>query len=131
MGGRLFDGLPNLKQVNLLSNECISQRFTESLQLKDVRKIVSQKCSPEDQCGVVQVTGGFVVGGKEVKRGHWPFLVALLLLKNDAFFCGGNLISSKHVLSGKLNFLTLWDPPRLVQGASEKLQMPRENSVAL
>lgn len=45
---------------------------------------------------------GLVLGGKRTDRGQWPFLVALRHIIHKRFFCGGSLISSKHVLTGLL-----------------------------
>jgi secreted trypsin-like serine protease len=42
-----------------------------------------------------------IYGGKEVKRGEWPWIVAFAYKPRNTFFCGGNLISNKHILSGK------------------------------
>jgi hypothetical protein len=60
---------------------------------------------PESQssqsCGSRSETAGLVVGGKEVKRGDWPWLVAFVHTQENLFFCGGSLISDRHVLSGE------------------------------
>lgn len=45
---------------------------------------------------------GFVFGGQPAAKGAWPWLVALIHRKHEKFFCGGSLISAKHVLSGKV-----------------------------
>lgn len=45
---------------------------------------------------------GQIAGGTPSSRGKWPWLVALIYRKYDQFFCGGSLISAKHVLSGKV-----------------------------
>ena len=55
------------------------------------------------QCGQRVVVSGLIVGGNETKPGEWPWLVALTLNPSHSFFCGGTLISEKHVLSGELN----------------------------
>lgn len=53
-----------------------------------------------DDCGKVSFSSGFVIGGTKSKRGQWPFLVAVFNLETNKFFCGGNLITSKNVLTG-------------------------------
>lgn len=53
----------------------------------------------DNNCGRVSYTSSFIIGGNEVVRKKWPFLVALILASNGKYFCGGNLISSKHVLT--------------------------------
>lgn len=40
-----------------------------------------------------------IIGGSAVERGQWPFVVALLVKTSKQFFCGGTLITSKHVLT--------------------------------
>lgn len=54
------------------------------------------------KCGEVSYVQGSVIGGNATIRGQWPFLVALHHLKLEKFFCGGNLFTSKHVLTGCL-----------------------------
>lgn len=39
-------------------------------------------------------------GGEEVDRGQWPFIVALYLAKESRYFCGGTLVTNKHILTG-------------------------------
>lgn len=56
-------------------------------------------------CGEVFYVQGLVIGGTTTIRGQWPFLVALHHLEANAFFCGGNLITSRHVLTGRLTFI--------------------------
>lgn len=43
-----------------------------------------------------------VIGGKPIAKGDWPWLVALVYSESGQHFCGGTLISAKHVLSGKV-----------------------------
>lgn len=55
-------------------------------------------------CGVSQVTTGFIHHGAGFKRGTYPWLVAMMLKTNyttPQFFCGGTIISSNFVLTGK------------------------------
>lgn len=41
-------------------------------------------------------------GGEKTDRGQWPFLAALFTVKEEEndFYCGGSLISPRHVLTG-------------------------------
>lgn len=55
----------------------------------------------EEFCGKVSISTGLVVNGEEARPGEFPFLVALYKIENDKFFCAGNLISRRHVLSGE------------------------------
>lgn len=41
--------------------------------------------------------------GNTVHKGEWPWIVAFIYEKNEKMFCGGSLISEKHVLSGKFS----------------------------
>lgn len=59
------------------------------------------------QCGRVTVTPPIandidvrIMFGSDTFRGEFPFLVALNYTKDSTFFCGGTLISKKHVLTG-------------------------------
>lgn len=47
---------------------------------------------------------GTVYGGKKTEKAEWPWIVAFLHRKYQNFFCGGTLISEKHVLSGEVMF---------------------------
>lgn len=55
-----------------------------------------------DGCGRKSGGVGLVFGGDQVRKGDWPWLVAFVYWPGEQFFCGGNLISRKHVLSGKV-----------------------------
>jgi hypothetical protein len=57
-------------------------------------------------CGLVHKGSGLIVNGAEFRRGSFPWLVALMYVGDNSpskFFCGGTLISAKHVLTGKLS----------------------------
>lgn len=64
----------------------------------------SFSCLPmiKSTCGKRLSAVGTVFGGKEVQKSDWPWLVAFINRQTDIFFCAGNLISNKHVLSGEL-----------------------------
>lgn len=55
-------------------------------------------------CGKFSFSSGLVVNGDEAKRGEFPFLVALLKLQTQKFFCAASLITDKHALTGKTSF---------------------------
>lgn len=61
------------------------------------------------QCGTVRdVRLPLILGGNQTIRGQWPFVVALHKGEVFEYICGGTLISTKHVLTGKdLLFLLL------------------------
>lgn len=65
-------------------------RYSTSGELVDLTK-----------CGRKFVGAGMVFGGEKTTQNSWPWLVALFYLPKNQFFCGGSLISSKHVLSGE------------------------------
>lgn len=54
-----------------------------------------------DTCGTLNIQAGLIVNGEEARKGEFPFLVALYKLENDQFFCAGNLITRRHVLTGE------------------------------
>lgn len=51
-------------------------------------------------CGEVILARPLIVNGTVTLRGEWPFIVALYQVKHPKYFCGGTLISHKHVLTG-------------------------------
>jgi secreted trypsin-like serine protease len=55
----------------------------------------------EDICGKVSIQSGLVVNGEEARPGEFPFLAALYKIADDKFFCAGNLITRRHVLTGE------------------------------
>lgn len=60
---------------------------------------------PSDNCGIVKTTleiRSLIFGGEEVKRGEWPWLVAIFQIDvgfGANFACGGNLVSRKAVVT--------------------------------
>lgn len=56
-------------------------------------------------CGKRKGVTGTSFGGTQVKKGEWPWLVAFTQRYEKEFFCGGNLIGRKHVLSGMMSIL--------------------------
>ena len=53
-----------------------------------------------EECGNSLAASGLVVKGEKVVRGEFPFLIALFKRVDDRFFCGSNLISKRHALTG-------------------------------
>jgi len=51
-------------------------------------------------CGNVTFIKTTVLSGDEAAPGQFPFLAALIYKPKNKFFCGGTLITSKHVLTG-------------------------------
>ncbi len=56
----------------------------------------------EQECGHRKSVNPLVYGGTAVQHGDFPWVVPLIRKFNDKFFCGSNLISRQHVLTGKL-----------------------------
>lgn len=59
--------------------------------------------SSQNDCGLSDQASGLIIDGKNVSKGKWPWLVALLRRENEKFFCGASLISSYHVFTGNYN----------------------------
>ena len=59
----------------------------------------------KQECGRRNVGSGLSVGGEPSKINAWPWLVAFAhrVVGNRSFFCGGSLVSAKHVVSGQNN----------------------------
>ncbi|XP_037035531.1 toll-like receptor 7 isoform X1 [Bradysia coprophila] len=50
-------------------------------------------------CGTVIVYKTATIGGAEVAKDEWPFMAALYYSATFKYFCGGTIISQKHVLT--------------------------------
>lgn len=58
--------------------------------------------TPEDGCGVSNVTHTRVVGGVDAKLGAWPWIARIGYTNNLnelSWKCGGSLITTRHVLT--------------------------------
>lgn len=101
MSGKVFKNLEHLDYVDLNNSNCIDHLFHEQEEIKALAETVEEKCGAS--CGKAQLLVGLVLGGTQAKRGEWRFLVVLELRDDNEFFCGGNLISSRHVLTGEFD----------------------------
>jgi hypothetical protein len=58
---------------------------------------------PVGKCGRRTNVGlGNVFGGAHTRANSWPWLVALKHRYTEKFFCGGSLVSERHVISGEV-----------------------------
>lgn len=52
-------------------------------------------------CGRRQGFGASVIGGEKAKKNEWPWLVGFVKVPEEKFFCGGSLVTEKHIVSGE------------------------------
>jgi len=72
-------------------------KLTPPFEFKKGTKSFSEVCGLENPDGVEDRNAGRIVGGHEAKRHEWPWQVALFI--DDAWFCGGALISDEWVMT--------------------------------
>ena len=81
-------------------------QFARSLKQESMRKLKyetkpREKRESEVECGIegppASQSLNRIVGGHESEVGQWPWMVALFI--DDAWFCGGSLISASFVLT--------------------------------
>lgn len=67
-------------------------------------------------CGTAKRNSGFIVHGDQFKRGDFPWIVALLYtgFSPPSYFCGGSLISSRHVVTGKIFHFFINNKPQII-----------------
>lgn len=53
-------------------------------------------------CGIREGFVPTIFGGHKTSKGDWPWNVAFIDREYENFFCGGTLISARHVLSGEV-----------------------------
>lgn len=110
MNGRVFEGIRVLNFVNLTQSGCIDEVFEGDEQIAGISNTVTEKCGFAEvgsadfkklfnNCSAIPLAKGYIVGGKQAEPGQWPFLAAILFKPTNQFFCGGNLITDKHVLT--------------------------------
>lgn len=119
MNGKVFSKLISLKDVWLVRNDCISSNSFGAEKIRNMAKSVTQNCIFAEipqadligvdqffnfECGQSYFAPNRMANGIETERGEWPFLVALKQISKQRLFCGGSLITSQHVLTGK-NFI--------------------------
>lgn len=110
MNGRVFEGFQLLNFVNLTQCECIDEAFNVDDQIQGLSNTVTGRCGFAEvgnadfkkiysNCSTFPQAKGYIIGGKQSDPGQWPFLAALLFKTTRQFFCGGNLITDRHVLT--------------------------------
>lgn len=54
-------------------------------------------------CGRPRRYSGLIIGGSNFTRGDFPWIVALMYksMSSPKFICGGTIITTKHVITGK------------------------------
>lgn len=58
------------------------------------------RASGASECGIIKFTKPLILGGTQTSKGEWPFITALYYTADAKFFCGGTIISDKHILTG-------------------------------
>lgn len=107
MSGRTYSNLKSLIAVNLTRTECIDNFFLGYSKVKNSIQEVDFKCGLTEinfGCSDTLKARGTVLNGLEARISQWPFLVALISIKKNfenSFFCGGSLLTSRHVLTGR------------------------------
>lgn len=103
MSGQMFNNHQWLEHVDLKETKCIDESFEDEASLKTLSQVVDEKCGLEVNlhCVKSSFVRSLVLGGSVIRPGQWPFLVALQYRQDRKFFCGGNLITSRHVLTGE------------------------------
>lgn len=110
MNGRAFEGLRVLYFVNLKKSECIDENFEGDEEILGLSNAVTERCGFAEvgssdfqklfaNCSAIPYAKGYIIGGKRAEPGQWPSLAAILLNATRQFFCGGNLITDRHVLT--------------------------------
>lgn len=106
INSQTFSKLLKLKSVWLENNDCINRNFFE--RAEELSDALEENCSFSEsfssfKCGEVSYVRGLMINGTKAGHGDWPFLVTLRLNEpENSFFCAGNLISKRHVLTGRV-----------------------------
>ncbi|KAG4077905.1 hypothetical protein HA402_013839 [Bradysia odoriphaga] len=76
-----------------------------NLKIKQSTSVSPVFPSPNDiqvdvkECGKVHLYREAMLGGTEVVKDEWPFIAALYYTRTLKYFCGGTIISPKHILT--------------------------------
>ena len=106
MNAKAVENLPSIRFIRLLENVCINYYYNnwqQRVNLEEARKFalnITENCGFEEGTApqlqkILNVTCGL----RDEKSHHLPFLVALYKNSGSQFFCAGNFISSRHVLT--------------------------------
>lgn len=125
IGAKSVSAMRNLEGVELSRNVCLDEDFGDlnswnsasvrsKVPVSELSRVFRNKCGSQFDfnCGRVLTGRGLVVGGNLAERGQWPFLVSLHHVETKEHFCGGSLITVKHVITGEdkkhsiIHFLT-------------------------
>lgn len=85
------------------SKQVRKSRIISASEMKNSISLFALLCiittTSQQNCGNSVVSSGVIVEGNAIKRGQWNFMAALFYTKDDKYFCGGTLISHKHVIT--------------------------------
>lgn len=121
-----FANLSNLRELHLngnyldkLNQDLLVQNLPISRLLLDLKEIAPLKVGSMNNrnfsnmilddyketkvdlkiCGLKVNASGLIVGGKATEINEWPWLASLFKSESKEFFCGGSIVSERHVLT--------------------------------
>lgn len=128
---------PHLYIIDLKGNACIDKYPKSIKEVQSLLPEITAQCGFDEEpavekilpinCGRVFYPSDRIISGNETVQGKWPFLVALITASNRRYFCGGNLISSKHVLTAAHCILAKYQNKQ--KGASEIAVLLGQNDI--
>lgn len=74
------------------------------IQEENENESYTKQDDPEERgCGVATKSYPKITGGRPADPGEWPWMAALVTSPRDSAFCGGVLITDRHVLTAGMH----------------------------